>query len=218
MSYYKYNEIKQVISGCNTIQDAYNFMNMYLKRNPEMRDIATSIVNGKNYDKYVDFDTMKNILSDINNCEYQEDAIDIIGRNFKTEINQLQMKAFTRIANCKPIRPDKKDTSYYNKTNNMLNNDSSLVTKKCPHCHHDCISCDNTTYIICGYQNIYTGFDMIGCGRDWCFRCGKKLCKQWHENSLFIDINRIHNDECCKVYAEQNNFSYPEDFCQCIKR
>lgn len=214
----KYNEVKQIISGCNTIQDAYFFINMYLRKNPEMRNIAVSMVNGKNYGKYVDFETMKNVTSDLNHCEFQEDALEITVKNFKSEINQLQMKTFSRITKSKPNRPTKKDVSYYNKTNSILTPEPILVTKKCPHCSHECTASENTSYIICGYQNSRSGFDMDGCGCDWCFRCGKKLCKQWYMNTLYLDINRIHNDECCKQHALEHKFVYPDDYCQCIKR
>ena len=48
----------------------------------------------------------------------------------------------------------------------------------------------DTDYAICGYnEETNEGYDWNGCGCDWCFKCGKILCKKWQANDLFILTN-----------------------------
>lgn len=86
-------------------------------------------------------------------------------------------------------------------------------TKKCPHCEKELKNATNESYVICGYDN--KGYDWKGCKKDWCFKCGKKLCKAWDINELYNIQNRYHG-KCCKKFAKKNNLNY-EDFCVCYK-
>lgn len=101
-------------------------------------------------------------------------------------------------------------------TSTQYSSNVSLISKNCPHCEKKIYDYDNKHYIICGYTE--KGYDWIGCGKDWCFKCGKKLCKSWDKNSLFDTINRFHNGKCCKVYAQRHNSNYYNDFCQCLNK
>ena len=76
---------------------------------------------------------------------------------------------------------------------------------------------DNTAYVICGYPDANRGYDWKGCCSDWCFSCGKMLCKTWDRDDLNVESNRFHDDECCKIHAKKNGHSYPKDYCNCIK-
>ena len=77
----------------------------------------------------------------------------------------------------------------------------------CPHCNNKNYGSIGSPYMICGYTP--RGFDWKGCGKDWCFRCEKLLCKKWEINSLHFELNRIHTDECCSKHAnEMGNVYY----------
>lgn len=85
------------------------------------------------------------------------------------------------------------------------------IEKKCPHCNNIKIGTMETSYVICGHGN---GEKIFGCGKDWCFICGKKLCKEWGKNSLHLLENRNHNSYCCYKYCEKNKKKY-SDYCKC---
>lgn len=87
------------------------------------------------------------------------------------------------------------------------------VEKECPHCNNKYIDYDDTSYTICGYSS--RGYDWKGCGCDWCFTCGKKLCKRWDHHELYNKLNRFHDRRCCKLHAYSTNSIYPNDYCQC---
>lgn len=86
------------------------------------------------------------------------------------------------------------------------------VTKKCPHCHKNITEPEDTSYLICGYES--NGYQH-GCRNDWCFQCGKKLCKNWHGHQLFNKANRIHDSTCCKHHALKYKNNYYDDYCMC---
>ena len=98
---------------------------------------------------------------------------------------------------------------------NQKYNVNSFETKKCPHCGYNITDKYNRAYIICGYNDEKKGYDWNGCGKDWCFRCEKILCKSWETHALHLEMNRSHNDECCSKHAKENNNKYPDDYCQC---
>jgi len=79
-----------------------------------------------------------------------------------------------------------------------------MDAKQCPWCARWCLKDDACNYIFaCGLET--TGKFVIGsgCGRPWCFQCGKKLC------GLYIDPvtgkkigNRENHDTCCRSDEE----------------
>jgi hypothetical protein len=212
----KYIEFKYILSGCRTILDAYYFADLYIKKNPEMREIIYSMINGKRYDDVLDFRTMRSIISDINECKYQSDANDII---YKKTNDLTQARTFSRMIKYKPIKPPSEKDSInkyikYNQTN-ISNAKDDLISKMCPHCDHICKANIMTTYIVCGYHDDHAGYDWKGCARDWCFKCGKRLCKIWDIDKLFMQTNRSHDKECCKNHAKEYAKNYPDEYCQC---
>lgn len=210
----KYNEFTDILSGCRTILDAYHFAEKYGKSNPEMKVLISSMINGKRYEQVLDFKTMKSAMELIDSVDYKDDAEEIIERYEKMSTDIVQIRALKRIAKNKLLRPLGKPKS--GMTNIEINEEDQMIIKKCPHCTHDCKSNLNTDYIICGYTDPHKGYDWNGCGKDWCFKCGKMLCKTWEPNKLYIELNRCHDNECCKSHAKQNNKQYPEDYCQCF--
>lgn len=128
------------------------------------------------------------------------------GNRFLSELHDktmdpAQLNAFKRIVK------SKSDDHPLNVTKNEHH-------KQCPHCgrvNHFINSVDS--YIICGYSA--RGFDWKGCGHDWCFDCGKKLCKQWENNSLYVQSNRQHDTQCCTNHARSIGDNFLTNYCQC---
>jgi len=91
-----------------------------------------------------------------------------------------------------------------------------VIVKKCPHCDKEHRGTINTQYVICGFDDDNNkGLNWDGyCWRDWCFVCGKKLCKSWGDDQLFLEPNRIHNNHCCKDRAPTPE-SYATEYCAC---
>jgi hypothetical protein len=87
------------------------------------------------------------------------------------------------------------------------------VAKRCPHCKIRFYGTKDVDYVICGYTGNIKGYDWVGCKRDWCFKCGGKLCKAWDYNELYRVENREHGD-CCRRYAKKKNLNL-NDFCSC---
>jgi hypothetical protein len=187
----KYDEFEQILSGCRTILDAYYFGEIYNKYNAEMKSLVSSMINGKRYEQVIDLKTMSSTLETLNNCVYREDAEEIIAKN-------KQMR---------PVNKPKVDPPVEKKI---------CVTKNCPHCSRECKNDINVEYTICGYNDPHVGYDLQGCTKDWCFKCGKMLCKSWGSDELFLPMNRYHNSECCKIHAKENSKQYLEEYCQCV--
>ena len=197
----KYIEFKHILSGCRTISDAHFFAELFLKHNPNMRTIVYSMINGKRYDPILDFRTMKSLTVYMSECDGHEE-ID------KRTNDTTQMQTFIRATKDKTLQHN--DQIFEFETINH-----NITTKNCPHCDHPCYSCIDTTYIICGYHDTHTGYDWKGCGRDWCFKCGRCLCKTWDSNLLFSPLNRYHDKDCCHKHAIEHNKQYPNEYCQC---
>lgn len=70
------------------------------------------------------------------------------------------------------------------------------MATKCPHCERWCAKDDNCNFVICG--RAFDGFRVgQGCGRPFCFQCGKKLCGQNYcpDTGVLLDANENH-DTC----------------------
>lgn len=211
----KYIEFSNILSGCRTILDAYHFGEKYSKINPEMKNTISSMINGKRYEQVLDLRTIMSVIEMIDKVKYKDDADEIIERYEKKTSDITQIRALKKIAKRKLLRPfDKPKEDHMFKFNNM--DDIEIITKKCPHCGHDCAAQIDSNYIICGCTDTHKGWDWIGCKKDWCFKCGKMLCKEWEPNQLYVEMNRHHNGECCKNHAKENKKLYPEDYCQCF--
>ena len=201
-----YNKYKYVLSGLRTIEDSYLIMEKSKMHNSNKK-LFMSMIEGKRPEKSIDFNLMIEIIKDLHNYKYREEAYSHIPQIMNKTNNLAQIKTFTRIANMKPLKPQ------FVTMKEIKNNAHIIVHKECPHCSHVCSAPKFTEYMICGFGN--NGYDWEGCGKDWCFKCGKILCKSWENDMLFIEENRCHDMECCKHHSRHNSKSYPEDYCQC---
>lgn len=122
---------------------------------------------------------------------------------------------------CNTIKSITNDTVQLNTLNRIIKTkqlqqsfDKPVRTiKACPHCGEFNIGDTNSYYTICGYPK--KGLSDTGCGNDWCFKCGKKLCKSWNYDELFNKSNRIHDSICCKKNAQIKKHRYPDEYCMC---
>lgn len=204
-----YKEFSHILSGCDTILDAMSFAATYILYNPSAKDLIHSMVNGKYYYGALDIRTKQGLLRDINRAGSKEEAFGIMRKALDGNVDDVYRRTMYRISNKKASK---------NNNEVVRPNKSYRITKPCPHCHYNVMADPNTTYVVCGYSNELLGYDWNGCGRDWCFRCGKILCKKWNDNELFLDTNRFHDGECCKKHAKSNNMQYPDDYCQCTNK
>ena len=212
----KYKEFCNILSGCRTILDAHNFVELYTKKNPEMKNLAYSLTHGKRYESVLDFKSMKGTLESINECSYKEVANNIISACDKNT-DLVQKKCLSRIIRNKASKPITRINNGPPAIISLNDETKKNINKKCPHCNHMCIGNISTTYIICGYSVLGNHpYDYVGCCRDWCFKCEKILCKSWDKNELCLPMNRFHNTECCKAHALDTPCKvYPDDYCQC---
>lgn len=204
-----YDKLKNIFNGALTKKDCFTILNnLNIKDIIEQR-IAINIINSKKFGNHIDYVTFNKYLTELNNCSYREEATLKLNNMIKETSDLSQIKTLTRVCNMKPIRP-------IEMLKNNISTKEDLVVNFCPHCSKDYKLPRVTNYIICGHEG--NQFDWSGCGRDWCFSCGKMLCKTWEEDLLYHYDNQIHDSKCCKIHAEQNNHSYPDDYCQCINK
>ena len=205
---------KPVFMGVKTLRDGFIMMDK-LKLTDDKRLLILSLLNNRKFDKRLDIQATHEMLYDFANCSYREEAYDKIEQLTKGTTDTAQMRTFMRIAALKPLRPKYIPIKQVKDSINDV-----IISKRCPHCNHKCLSRRNTEYIICGFGDTGygykdTGYDWEGCNKDWCFKCGKILCKSWDADQLYLLANRVHTAKCCKKHAQANNKKYPEDYCQC---
>lgn len=75
------------------------------------------------------------------------------------------------------------------------------VAKQCPWCARWCLKDMACNYIFaCGLQTNGIFIVGTGCGRSWCWECGKKFCGQYMNPETCkkcVDARENHNTECC---------------------
>ena len=203
----QYNKLKYNILGSKTKEDAYFILGKY-KLDLKCYNLMISLINCKKYDHALDNENMKKYIFDVSNFKYKEDAYELISQVLLQTSDIAQVKTLTRIADMKPYKPQyisMKELRQRNKENN--------ITKKCPHCGYKCSMSKNNVYVVCGYSD--SGYDWEGCSQDWCFKCGKMLCKSWEQDHLYLPTNRFHDSKCCRRHAISHGNKYPECYCRC---
>lgn len=204
----EFNKLKYIISGLKTREDAYIILEKY-KSNPNCYNLMKSLINGKKFDNSLDSESMKKNIMEISTIKYREDAYEFISKLLLSTSDIAQIKTFTRIADMKIAKPQ-----YISLKDIRQRNKDNISVKKCPHCGYKCSMSKDTTYTVCGYSS-GSGYDWEGCGKDWCFKCGKMLCKNWEQDELYLPTNSFHDSKCCKKHAISNGYKYPEDYCRC---
>jgi hypothetical protein len=207
-----YHKYKYMISGLRTTEDCYLMLEKLESIiDKSKKSLLISLFDGKRMEQCIDYYMMIEIIKNLNSCKYKEEIYADFPKLFKMTTNLSQIKTFNRIAKSKPPRPMHEMMAGNYK---IYKPRGEFVKKICPHCSHLCSASKFTEYIICGYSEI-GGFNWIGCGKDWCFKCGKILCKSFRHDVLWVEEYRYHDGECCKIHAKQNAKNYPEDYCQC---
>ena len=96
----------------------------------------------------------------------------------------------------------------------MVKEDGSKDAKTCPWCGRWCLKDAACDYIFACGLDTRDGFIMgAGCGRSWCWVCGKKYCSQYIDISTGKKLSNAkdnHNPFCCK---EESGFS-EETYCE----
>jgi hypothetical protein len=209
--------VEEFINKLNKItlySRAVLLFNEYFSRTnkPVVKKILESYINDNNYKKRMTYKEYAKIVKKIKKLSYQDDG-DIILNEIRdnTELPS-QLKSLERLIRSKPLKPDIIPLSNVK----FIKKKDAIITKSCPHCGYNKTDNSLNAYVICGYNS--KGFDWEGCGFDWCFDCGKKLCKCWSVNHLYNLKNRYHSDKCCKSHAIKTGGIYPNDYCQCTNK
>jgi hypothetical protein len=197
------DDINFIIDKCN--KDDEDIIKNIVKTN--------KYVTEKNMKIKVGYSSMKKIMEEIDKQKYRKISYEYLDDLKKIcYFDDVQLSVLDKMIELKKI-----NEQYIN-----IDYDAPIESKKCPHCGTINTAPIGTTYIVCGVdmqgKKSINELNLIEtCRNDWCFVCGKKLCKNWYNDELYIKKNRIHNDKCCEKHAEQHGFKYPDDYCQCSK-
>ena len=81
---------------------------------------------------------------------------------------------------------------------------------ECPHCERMCGKDDNCNYVFaCGLSD--KGFiAKHGCGRPFCFQCGKKFCGIAYDPETGRNLKHPnnHTKDCCSKEPDFNKMDY----------
>lgn len=202
-----FREFRQKIKYLKNLNEIVSLYNKYIEITNDIaeRQLIKSVLFNIKTHKIIDpFKFMINIDM-LERVDNYNDAREIYDELIKNTDDKAQLKTLLRLIKNKPS---------LNNVEKSKENGLRII-KNCPHCKKPCIASPNQEYIVCGYNDTHNGYDWIGCGKDWCFRCGKKLCKNWNNDSLFNPQNRYHDKKCCRKDAEKNGLNYTNDYCQC---
>ncbi len=74
----------------------------------------------------------------------------------------------------------------------------SLDAKQCPWCLRYCLKDSNCNYIFACGLDLNNVFHVgQGCGRAWCYECGKKFCGRLYDEQGRKIGTRTEHDRCC---------------------
>jgi hypothetical protein len=86
--------------------------------------------------------------------------------------------------------------------------------KQCPWCSRWCLKDAACNYIFaCGLEENGKFKVGEGCGRSWCWQCGKKFCSLYYNPDTGIkspSAKETHDSQCCQ---NESDFKR-EDYCQ----
>ena len=202
-----FEKYKSLLFSLNNIKDINKILNI-LNLNKDDKIIINNYFNTINLPRKIGYDDFCKLLEDLNNLKFKEDVLENLHKLGNKTSDISQIKTIIRIANSKPEK-------FTNLNNIKDKNKWFNMSQNCPHCYVSNKIDYESNYAICGYTDIKNGYNWEGCGRDWCTKCGKKLCKKWNEDSLYVLENRFHDSECCLIYSKKNSNNYLLDFCHC---
>lgn len=197
--YYKY---KHLFSGVYS-KDDITFL--CSKCPTEDKSLIECIINGMDLKDTIGITTMATLIDKANNKKHSVEIDEMIRELnvlYGFKLSDMQKTIFDKIK--------------YSKTP-IVDMPQIMLEKECPHCGLIKKSPVGTTYVICGVDsNGRAAIDFNhGCLNDWCFECGKKLCKNWCRDSLHNTVNRTHNGLCCQIHAADNKLKYVSNYCTC---
>lgn len=205
--YRTFINFREKIKYMYNLNDIINYYNRCIDFTQDQTEqqLIKSVLLNKKYHRVIDPEKFMINLDLLERVDNYHEACEVYEELIKNTDDKAQLKTLLRLLKKKPIQ---------NSTINNSNQQKIQVIKNCPHCQKPYIAPSTQDYVVCGYSNSHTGYDWIGCGKDWCFRCGKKLCKSWTIDSLYHPQNRYHDKNCCRKHAEKNGIKYDE-YCQC---
>ena len=205
----KLEKYKILFHSLDNIKHITKMCNLLNLKNQEKIYII-NYFNIINLPKKISHDDFCKLLDDLKTTKYKEDVIENMYKIGNKTTDVTQINSIIRIANSKQEK-----SNNFNLVNIKDKNKWFNMKDLCPHCGIENKIDNESYYSICGYNDIKNGYNWEGCGRDWCTKCGKKLCKKWSDNNLFMLENRIHDSECCLNYCKLIGNNYLLDFCQC---
>ena len=204
------NEMKSIFSGCDSTIDAIHMSEYLFSKYPQHKQLIVSYRDSLPYPDHIDLMTKIVSLESVSNAPSKDDALNLKNTLSSRSSDIIYLKTLERIVS------RKRNKSYTHDTYNTQYHHIPTVIKNCPHCDEPMKMTEDTTYVICGYPK-NKGYDWNGCCCDWCFSCGKMLCKTWENDDLNVEENRYHDDSCCKAHSKRNGYTYPTDYCQCVQ-
>jgi hypothetical protein len=85
--------------------------------------------------------------------------------------------------------------------------------KQCPWCERWFLKDSNCNYIFACGLNSNNIFEIgHGCGKSWCWECGKKFCGKYYDECAGkkISTRTNHDSKCC---INDKNFTIKEEYC-----
>ena len=72
--------------------------------------------------------------------------------------------------------------------------------RQCPHCQRWALKDNACSYIFaCGLDEKNVFHPQSGCGKSWCWTCGKKYCGQYYSsNGVKLTNAKDSHGDCCK--------------------
>lgn len=207
-----YNRFLKLIKAVRSSQDVKFITDIYTSKidNPDLIEIMDSVSTFGN-PNILGVEEFIDVIESLEKFIYRDDAREFVQMIFKRTDDFVQRSTIIRLMGYKPPKMQRITMKQFNEKKDKKNN----INKMCPHCQKITEGTPETTYIICGYSD--KGYDWDGCQKDWCFRCGKKLCKNFFKDSLFNENNRFHTNLCCKLHAYKNKENYNKQYCTCDK-
>lgn len=201
-------EMRTIFSGCDSTIDAMQMSEPLFLKYPHLKELIISYRDSLSYPDNINLMAKVTSLEHVLDAQTKDDALTFKNNLSSRSNDPIYLRALERIVSRK-----RNIKIGYNER--LIN--KKIISKECPHCGESMKMSDDTVYVICGYPDEHRGYDWKGCCCDWCFSCGKMLCKTWDRDDLNVERNRIHDDICCKTHAKKNGYTYPKNYCNCIK-